>query len=220
MPGEWKRYEALLEDVQQSSEPLVASTKGWNVGTQNGVFSNEHLYLNIKDSTKYWLVSPVIEMLAGYQLTFDLALTTKAGATPTAVTAGEQNDDLFAVLVSEDGGASWTELGTWDNQGQGSSFDGINTEGQTVKFDLSEYANKSILLAFYGESTEANGDNNLHISNVAIDLIPACERPLSITVGGITGSAASISWDADVSPVLRLLSLGTQTGTVSGSTAT
>ena len=198
MPGEWKRYEALLEDVQQSSEPLVASTKGWKVGTQNGVFSNEHLYLNIAGTdTKYWLVSPVIEMLAGYQLTFDLALTTKAGATPTAVTAGEQNDDLFAVLVSEDGGASWTDLGTWGNQGQGSSFDGINTEGQTVKFDLSEYANKSILLAFYGESTEANGDNNLHISDVKIDLIPACERPLSITVGGITGSAASISWDAD-----------------------
>ena len=198
MPGEWKRYEALLEGVQQSGEPLVASTKGWKVGTQNGVFSNEHLYLNIAGAdTKYWLVSPVIEMLAGYQLTFDLALTTKAGATPTAVTAGEQNDDLFAVLVSEDGGASWTELGTWGNQGQGSSFDGINTEGQTVKFDLSEYANKSILLAFYGESTEANGDNNLHISDVKIDLIPACERPLSITVGGITGSAASISWDAD-----------------------
>ena len=198
MPGEWKRYEALLEDVQQIGEPLVSSQNGWKVGTQNGVFSNEHLYLNIAGAdTKYWLVSPVIEMLAGYQLTFDLALTTKAGATPTAVTAGEQNDDLFAVLVSEDGGASWTDLGTWGNQGQGSSFDGINTEGQTVKFDLSEYANKSILLAFYGESTEANGDNNLHISDVKIDLIPACERPLSITVGGITGSAASISWDAD-----------------------
>lgn len=198
MPGEWKRYEALLEDVQQSGEPLVSSQNGWKVGTQNGVFSNEHLYLNIAGTdTKYWLVSPVIEMLDGYQLTFDLALTTKAGATPTAVTAGEQNDDLFAVLVSEDGGASWEALGTWGNQGQGSSFDGINTEGQTVKFDLSEYANKSILLAFYGESTLAGGDNNLHISNVAIDLIPACERPLSITVGGVTGSAASISWDAD-----------------------
>lgn len=149
MPGEWKRYEALLEDVQQSSEPLVATANGWKVGTQNGVFSNEHLYLNIKDSTKYWLVSPVIEMLDGYQLTFDLALTTKAGATPTAVTAGAQNDDLFAVLVSEDGGDSWEALGTWGNQGQGSSFDGINTEGQTVKFDLSAYAGQSIQLAFY-----------------------------------------------------------------------
>jgi len=198
MPGEWKRYEALLEDVQQSGEPLVATANGWKVGTQNGVFSNEHLYLNIAGAdTKYWLVSPVIEMLAGYQLTFDLALTTKAGATPTAVTAGAQNDDLFAVLVSEDGGDSWEALGTWGNQGQGSSFDGINTEGQTIKLDLSEYANKSILLAFYGESTEANGDNNLHISNVAIDLIPACERPLSITIGEVTGSTASISWDAD-----------------------
>lgn len=197
MPGEWKRYEVLLEDLQNSGASLVAATKGWNVGTQNGVFSNEHLYLNIKDSTKYWLVSPVIEMQEGYQLTFDLALTTKAGATPTAVTAGAQNDDMFIVLISTDGGEEWTALGTWGNQGQGSSFDGISTEGQTIKFDLSEYADNSILLAFYGESTEANGDNNLHISDVKIDVIPACERPLSITVGGITGSAASISWDAD-----------------------
>lgn len=203
MPGEWKRYEALLEAVQQGGgASLVATKKGWNVGAQNGVFGNEHLYLNIAGTdTKYWLVSPVIEMSAGYQLTFDLALTTKAGSTPTAVTAGEQNDDQFAVLVSEDGGASWEALGEtsgiWGNQGQGVSFDGISTEGQTVKFDLSSYTGKSIMLAFYGESTVTGGDNNLHISDVKIDLIPACERPLSITMGEVTGSTAHITWDAD-----------------------
>ncbi len=197
MPGEWKRYEALLEAVQESGAQLEVSKNGWSVGLKNGVFNNEHLYLNIKDSTKYWLVSPVIEMLEGYQLTFDLALTTNAGSTPTAVTAGEQNDDQFIVFISTDGGANWEALGTWGNQGQGTSFDGISTEGQTVKFDLSSYAGQSIMLAFYGESTEANGDNNLHIANVAIDLIPACERPLSITLGNVTGTTAEITWDAD-----------------------
>ena len=198
IPGEWKLYEALLEEVEESGAELVSTKNGWKAGTQNGVFSNEHLYLNIAGAdTKYWLVSPVIEMLAGYQLTFDLALTTKAGATPTAVTAGEQNDDKFIVFITTDGGANWTALGIWDNAGAGVSFDQISTEGQTVKFDLNAYASNSIMLAFYGESTIAGGDNNLHISNVAIDLIPACERPLSITVGGITGSTASISWDAE-----------------------
>lgn len=198
MPVEWKRYEALLEAVQQSGAQLEASKNGWSVGLKNGVFNNEHLYLNIAGTdTKHWLVSPVIEMQAGYQLTFDLALTTNAGSTPTAVTAGEQNDDQFIVFISNDGGADWTALGTWGNQGQGTSFDQISTEGQTVKFDLSAYAGQSIMLAFYGESTEANGDNNLHISNVAIDLIPACERPLSITLGSVTGTTAEITWDAD-----------------------
>ncbi len=198
MPVEWKRYEALLEAVQQSGAQLEASKNGWSVGLKNGVFGNEHLYLNIKGTdTKHWLVSPVIEMLEGYQLTFDLALTTNAGSTPTAVTAGEQNDDQFIVFISNNGGADWTALGTWGNQGQGTSFDQISTEGQTVKFDLSAYAGQSIMLAFYGESTEANGDNNLHISNVAIDLIPACERPLSITLGSVTGTTAEITWDAD-----------------------
>ena len=197
MPGEWKRYEALLEAVQESGAQLEAAKNGWNVGLKNGVFNNEHLYLNIKDSTDYWLVSPVIEMQAGYQLTFDLALTTNAGSTPTAVTAGEQNDDQFIVFISNDGGANWTALGTWGNQGQGTSFDQISTEGQTVKFDLSSYAGQSIMLAFYGESTIAGGDNNLHISNVAINLIPACERPLSITLGNVTGTTAEVTWDAD-----------------------
>lgn len=198
MPGEWKRYEALLEAVQESGAQLEASKNGWNVGLKNGVFNNEHLYLNIAGTdTKHWLVSPVIEMQAGYQLSFDLALTTNAGSTPTAVTAGEQNDDQFIVFISNNGGANWTALGTWGNQGQGTSFDQISTEGQTVKFDLSAYAGQSILLAFYGESTVAGGDNNLHISNVAIDLIPACERPLSITLGTITGTTAEVTWDAD-----------------------
>lgn len=198
MPVEWKRYEALLEAVQESGAQLEASKNGWSVGLKNGVFNNEHLYLNIAGTdTKHWLVSPVIEMQAGYQLTFDLALTTNAGSTPTAVTAGEQNDDKFIVFVSTDGGANWIALGTWDNGGAGTSFDQISTEGQTVKFDLSAYAGQSIMLAFYGESTEANGDNNLHIANVAIDLIPACERPLSITLGNVTGTTAEITWDAD-----------------------
>ncbi len=198
MPVEWKRYEALLEAVQESGAQLEASKNGWSVGLKNGVFNNKHLYLNIAGTdTKHWLVSPVIEMQAGYQLTFDLALTTNAGSAPTAVTAGEQNDDQFIVFISNDGGANWTALGTWGNQGQGTSFDQISTEGQTVKFDLSAYAGQSIMLAFYGESTVANGDNNLHISNVAIDLIPACERPLSITVGNVQGTTAEITWDAD-----------------------
>ncbi len=198
MPGEWKRYEALLEAVQESGAQLEATKNGWNVGLKNGVFGNEHLYLNIAGTdTKHWLVSPVIEMQAGYQLTFDLALTTNAGSAPTAVTAGEQNDDQFIVFISNNGGADWIALGTWDNGGAGTSFDQISTEGQTVKFDLSAYAGQSIMLAFYGESTEANGDNNLHISNVAIDLIPACERPLSITLGNVTGTTAEITWDAD-----------------------
>ena len=196
LPGEWKRYEVFLEDFNENDAPLAATKNGWNVGAKNGVFGANHLYLNIKDSTDYWLVSPVIEMQAGYQLTFDLALTTYTGSTPTAVTPGQQGDDKFIVFVTTDAGVNWIPLNAWDNA-SGTSFDGISTEGQTVKFDLSAYAGQSIMLAFYGESTVSGGDNTIHISNLAIDLIPACERPLSITMGNITGTTAEVSWDAD-----------------------
>ena len=109
-------------------------------------------------------------MEAGYQLTFDLALTKSEGG---AVTPGGQPDDVFAVLVHD--GTEWTALREWSAT-SGYKFDEINgsANGHGIKIVLSAYANQNIRIAFYGESTEANGNNNLHIANVLVDLIPAC----------------------------------------------
>ena len=61
--------------------------------------------------------------------------------------------------------------------------------------DLSEYAGKTIQIAFYGESTVAGGDNNLHISNFRIALPPACEPATQLNISGIGGSFATAVWD-------------------------
>ena len=198
LPSDWKRYSGLLEEVQNGTA-LEAASAGWEIKTLangNGVFpdSARHLMLNIAGETcKYWIVSPTIEMEAGYQLTFDLALTTTSG---TAVTAGGQPDDQFAVLVYD--GTEWTALRTWSAT-SGFPYDEINSSvnGQVVKFDLSAYAGQSIQLAFYGESTEANGNNNLHISNVNIDLIPACSPATSLTIENIAATTASAIWTSE-----------------------
>ena len=198
LPADWKRYSGLLEEVQNGSE-LTAVSAGWDIKTlanANGIFpdSARHLLLNIAgDACKYWIVSPTIEMEAGYQLTFDLALTTKTGV---AVTAGGQPDDQFAVLVYD--GTEWTALRTWSAT-SGFPYDEINSSvnGQVVKFDLSAYAGQSIQLAFYGESTQANGDNNLHISNVNIGLIPACAPATSLTIENVAATTASAIWTSE-----------------------
>ena len=198
LPGEWKRYEVLLEALENDGAPMVSTVDGWDVGAANGVFpaANNHLLLNISGANcKYWIVSPTIVMAAGYQLTFDLALTQAAGSAPTAVAPGEQNDDKFIVFISSDGGENWTELRKWGVGGY--SYDDINPEGQLVTFDLSSYANQSILIALYGESTIANGNNNLHIANFKIAEIPACQQANSLVITDLEATSATAVWTSD-----------------------
>lgn len=199
LPGEWKRYEVLLEELQESA-PMVSTVDGWDVGAANGVFpaANNHLLLNIAGADcNYWIVSPTIVMEDGYQLTFDLALTQAAGSSPVAVAPGEQNDDKFIVFISSDGGENWTVLRQWDNAGVGFSYDAINPEGQLVTFDLSSYAGQSILIALYGESKTANGNNNLHIANFKIAEIPACQQANSLVITDLEATSATAVWTSD-----------------------
>lgn len=201
LPGEWKRYEVLLEDLENGA-PMAPVAAGWNVAVANGVFpvANRHLRLNITGADcKYWIVSPTIVMEAGYQLTFDLALTKDAGSTPTAVTPGEQNDDKFIVFITGDGGENWNPILTWTNSGDGFSYDAIKVDGQLAKYDLSAYAGQPIRIALYGESTDADSQssNYLHIANFKIAEIPACQQANSLIVTDITGSSANAVWEAD-----------------------
>ena len=197
LSADWKRYAGVLENVLNGAE-LEAVSAGWNTGNKtNNVFpdSTYHLYLNIAgETTNHWIVSPIIEMEAGYQLSFDLALTAKAGTNPTAATAGQQKDDKFAVIIRDDEG--WHTLRKWDNEST-QDYDEINAtaNGQVIKIDLSDYAGKAIQIAFYGESTVAGGDNNLHISNFKIALPPACEPATQLNITGIGGTFATAVWD-------------------------
>lgn len=198
--SEWVRYEALLSDVLNEGAALEATKKGWDVAAANDIFTSAdyHLVLNLKDSTsKYWIVGPTIEMEANQQLTFDLAFT-KAAGNKQAIETGKQNSQKFYVFVTTNGGASWAELAKWTNSGDGFSLDGINTEGQLAKVDLTAYAANSIKLAFYGESTvPTDASNNLHIANVKIAEIPACSKPTSLNITGIKGTTATAVWESD-----------------------
>lgn len=198
LPSDWKRYTGVLEDVQNGEE-LESVSAGWTYGARtNGVFpdSTYHLYLNIGGTdTKHWIVSPIIEMEEGYQISFNLALTARTSS-PTAVTAGQQADDVFAVVYTD--GEGWTELRKWTNGGTEPVYDNINAtaDGQVVKIDIpASLAGKSIQIAFYGESTLEGGNNNLHISNFKIDVPPACEPATQLNITGISGTTATAVWD-------------------------
>ena len=201
LPTDWNRYTCFVDSIIEDPDnySLTPVSAGWAVSSGNGVFVNtdKHLRLQIYGtSVKNWIVTPFIEMEDNVQLTFDMALT-KTSGTLEQVTTGEQEDDIFAVLITADAGQTWEELIRWDNQGSQYVYDDINcsAEGQTIKLPLSAYAGQSIALAFYGESTVAGGSNYLHIDNVRVDSIPACSSPTGLTVSNVSSTAASFTWD-------------------------
>ena len=173
IPTGWAMYTGLLENVMAGTAELTSTTYGWNFGEGNGVFDN-HAYVNIYGSNCHkWLVLPTVTMEDSIQLQFDMALTAYNSNIPEPILTGI--DDKFIVLINV--GSNWTILRQWDNAGSEYVYNDIasTTTGQTVSIDLSSYAGQQVAVAFYGESTESNADNNLHIDNVSITRVNATD---------------------------------------------
>ena len=194
IPAGWNIYTGLLG--ADGTAALTAATYGWNFGTNNGVFDN-HASVNIYSTYQRWLVTPYLEMENNVRLTFNLALTAYSGTVAAPQTTG--TDDKFAVLITTDNGSTWEVLRQWDNAGSEYVYNNItcSADGEFVNLDLSSYAGQTVAIAFYGESTVSNADNNLHIDNVTIEYIPSCDKPQNLTVNYTGGTEATVSWTSD-----------------------
>lgn len=200
IPEGWTMYTGLL--VGNTAE-LVGATYGWGFGSGNGVFDN-HARVNIYGNYQRWLVTPAITISNNAVLNFDMALTAFSGNLSAPQTDG--TDDKFIVLISTDNKSTWTTLREWNNSGSAYVYNEIanSATGENVNIDLSSYAGQSAYIAFYGESTGSNADNNLHIDNVAIGTaIPAGDwqtvSPNPTTASTtLTGLTAATPYDVKV----------------------
>lgn len=193
IPTNWRQYGVLLSNVMTGT--ALTSGSHWSFGTSNGVFDS-HARINIYGTTKYgWLVTPTTYLSGSMQLEFDLALTAYSGTLGSPATSG--TDDRFVVLVSTDNMATWTILREWNNSGSSYVYNNINSTatGEFVSIDLSAYSGQSVNIAFYGQSTTSNADNNLHIDNVCFNLASSCPRPTDLAVTN-SGQSATVTWTA------------------------
>ena len=197
IPDCWEMYSGLASDVFNGT-PLTSSTAGWEF-SNNHAFGENHATLNIQGtSCNYWLVTPNIDLggISSPLLMFDLALTYHNDDGSIFDPYGQQ-DDQFMVLFSTDSGATWSAENSisW---GYGSSHDHpyrfIPNTGQTIVIPLSDYSGQTIRIAFYGQSTIANGNNDLHIDNVLIRDTPSCMPPTLPKATNITTNSAHLSW--------------------------
>lgn len=205
IPDCWEKMIGFVNDAFEGINPTPINPNsylGWKISTT--VFSSNHPSLNVHGTdTKGWLVSPSIDlsMVTNPSLVFDLALTDTYNANPIE-NPNNQLDDIFMVLVSTDNGDTWSAENAvvWsDDPNKGDyPYSQIATAGQEVIIPLAEYANQTVRIAFYGESTLSGGDNDLHIDNVMVIPMPLCAKPVGLTVENITYNSADVSWNNDL----------------------
>lgn len=167
------------------------STGNWNHTTGQNGFTDPHYYINIYGSSrKGWIVTPAIDLseAESAELSFDMALTAYSGtmAAPAVYTGGQR----FMVIVSTDGGNTWSENNatTWTQSGDTveHSFTEVPHDRYGRFFvNLNPYLGDTIKIAFYGESIATGGDNDLHIDNISVTAQPSCPRVQGLSLSGI-----------------------------------
>ena len=197
LPQCWGQYTGLASNVFAGGV-LTSTTSGWNFyNTQ--VFGAHHARLNIYGtSVNRWLVTPAIDLsaLTTPTLTFDLALTAWNSAAAISNPNG-QPDDKFMVIVSTDDGVTWSAANAtvWSNDSIGDYiYNQIPAAGQEITISLADYANQTVRIAFYGESTVENGDNDLHVDNVVVNNAVSCAKLSDLTVTAVTGNSVTLDW--------------------------
>ena len=199
IPNCWERLTGYASDAFAGTNP-TSYTGGWVMSTVP--FGNYHPKLNIwGTSAKYWLVTPPIDLsaLTNPALTFDLALTKYNSGDPI-LSPTAQADDKFMVIVSTDNGATWSAANAtiWSDSASVGDYpySQIATTGQEVTISLAAYANQTVKIAFYGESTTSGGDNDLHIDNLYVGEAASCPKPTAVTVDSLSHDFALVSWDS------------------------
>jgi hypothetical protein len=197
-PHCWSRYLGLLA----APSTLTPVTYGWIQDDWRNVISpvDKAARVNIwSTSTNYWLMTPPLDLGAGnYQLEFDLTLNAYATSDPPGTTGV---DDKFAVVISIDGGTTWTSANTirlWDNAGSPYVYNNINYLGEHITIPLTGYSG-IVMIGFYGESTVSNADNDLMINNLLITAPPPCTTNTWIGTAGPEWNIPA-NWSCGVIP--------------------
>lgn len=176
-PTNWTRWSGALANpsVLASGSTIWGQDNWLNDTSVTPV--NWSARMNIYSTARYhWIMTPPIQMPgAGYQLEFDIGLTDYASTNPiTSDPNGTTGvDDKFIVLIGD--GVTWTPANVvrqWDNAGSPFVYNDIPHTGMHVTLPLDSY-NGAYQVAFYGESTVSNADNDFFVDNVLVRQTPA-----------------------------------------------
>jgi hypothetical protein len=154
-------------------------------GSDNSASIN--LYTNNRED---WLISPTFDLSGGtYQLVYNVAVTDFANSNEPEGN-GMGTDDVVQMLISEDNGATWSPLMTYDVTNIPSHL------GQTEIVDLSGYTGNAVFAIWATDGTVSDSeDYDFFFDEFIVRVPPACEVPTNLVADNIGSTSADLSWD-------------------------
>ncbi|MFC7348833.1 fibronectin type III domain-containing protein [Chryseobacterium zhengzhouense] len=140
-----------------TTSPLWVSGGFLNVGSANSMRIN--LYSVNRTG---WLKTAAFDLSAGgYRVKFDYGVTAYNATGASAM----GSDDNVQLLVSNDGGSTWTSLKTWN------AASAPSNTSTTFSYDLVGYNSANTIFALYGTDGTAddNEDYDFHIDNFTVE---------------------------------------------------
>lgn len=151
--------------------------------------------VNLYDTDAFdWLITPSFDLGDGttnYMLEFDIALTDYYAASQGSF----EEDDYFAIVISTDGGNTWSDLNVID--AIDSDNDDVPAAGTHYLTDLTGYTGV-VKFAFYGESTldgPEGYDIEVFIDNMSISELSGCVQPFGAGAYVVDATSVFVDWE-------------------------
>ena len=152
----WSEATGPINEPSGTSSAFQQDDFGNDTTHENGKSARINIYGTAVDE---YLITPKYDLSGGtYYLNADLALTLFANSNASAL----DPDDYLALLVTQDDGATWTELARWDENSS------LTPEGAPMDEIMLTGYNSETYFSFYAFSDTSGVDNDLFIDNFQI----------------------------------------------------
>lgn len=195
----WRGATGITADEVLAGAALTLTDNNqwtYSSSVSNGLEAG-HYRVNIYGSScKKWMITPNIDLSSAVSpiLSFDAAFTDYYSSNVSPASGFENNPtQAFMILVSTDNGQTWTTASNINLS------DIASTTYLTQYVNLGSYAGETVRIAFYAQSTQSGGDNNLHIDNILIDENSGglCLPVNNLTVSDIAAHGTTLTWYGD-----------------------
>ncbi|NRD22307.1 fibronectin type III domain-containing protein [Winogradskyella litoriviva] len=135
-----------------------------------------------------WLISPQFDLTGGpFQVEFDFGVMT-FGSSTTAGTLG--SDDTVQLLMTNDNGATWINLLTYDTNSV------IAATGEHPVVDLTAYAGQIVQFGIFASegTVDDTADNDVFVDNFRVRGIPTCPEPSDLTANNLSLTSTEVGW--------------------------
>lgn len=184
LPACWEE----AADGTPATGPTGLGGGEWNHSAYLNTGSNNAVKINLYDTgTRDWLLAPTFDLSAGtWELVINAGVTNYNGT--NAIAMG--SDDTVQVLISTNGGTTWTPIYTWD------AANAPSNTGNIYTIDLSAHNNANTRFAIWASEGATNDpqDYDFHINDFEIRIPPACPAPSTGTANNATTTTVDLGW--------------------------